>query len=484
MRIVTTVCFLFFTAVAATLAGVPDWLVPEAGNANRSNPKLTKGWNGVLLLTYTIEGSDGVAEIRVAASNNDGLEWVEVGSPGNVSLTSMGLQRQPTTVGTKEGAMHTAWESFNPISSRVGVYHTFSTDGGTTWASPKVAYEDPFGGNQTFASIAAGPDGRVFITYLSRDLLTDNNRVMLVSTTDNGTTWTGPVRVDRFTEGGACDCCVQNVAVSSEGQVAVSFRSNINNRRDIWVSRSDDTAETFSSPILIQDQVWTIFGCPSSGPTLEYDAQGDLHFSWRDERDAAQKSIVYYARLNNGETIVSQNVKLSDFAKVGEYSDVSVDPSGMLVQVIYETSDGLFVSQSNDGGASFRSTNIVDADMPQGASAHAVWTPTQGHVSTWQSMRGETFDVRLRNEITSSVQSLIGSSARVWTSNGSLAIEQPTAGAIVIRFIDMQGRQLGTTTTGASNNIQRVELPNVNGPIGTLISTQAGQPVWSGVVFR
>ena len=475
------ICVLMLALCAGTVgASVPDWLLPDKGDTERAYPKITRGIDGTLVLTYVAIVGDS-ATVIVSTSSDDGSTWVSAGSPGRVAKSTLGLQRQPNTVRDNNGVMHCSWEALRPLASRLGIYHTVSTDNGATWSTPKVAFEDPFGGNQTFTSTAVGPDGAVYITYLSRDLLTDENKVMLVKSTDNGTTWTAPIRVDRFPLGGACDCCIQNIAVSNEGEVAVGFRSNLENRRDIWVSRSTDDGATFGDPILVQDQQWTIFGCPSSGPSLEYDAQGNLHFSWRDERDAREKSIVYYTRLNKGESMVAPNVALSEFADVGEYSDVSVDPTGMLVQVIYETSDGLFASQSIDGGKTFGTTELVDAEMGQAASAFATWTPTNGHVSAWQSPRdGGLFDVRLRNQVPSSVRPAREYSTQVTFADGQLIVRDADVDLVHVRMVDMQGRLITSQTLHGTHTMT---LPQHRGVAAVQISDQFGRDVWRGVVL-
>ena len=355
-------------------------------------------------MTYVINKGT-LADIYVSRSTDDGLTWLDAGKPGSVRFNTIGLQRQPSTTAASDGSLVSIWEGVIPDKSQLGIYFARSADKGLTWTAPALVAENGLGFNQDFSSIAAGPDGNVYVTYLSFDAQGGDGRthVFLSKSVDNGATWNAPTRVDSFEVGGSCECCIQNVAVGPSGEIAIAFRSNVNDVRDIYIVRSADEAKSFGKPIKIQDEEWNIFGCPSTGPSLVFDATGTIHITWRDARDNVDRNVAYYSQLDVDGTAGTPNIDLStSVANEGEYPSVCTSPDGQEIVIIMETSRGLYQTTSFDGGKTFTPKEL-DHTVVRSSSAHAVWTQTQGPVLCWRSDRDGKADVRLANGIVSSV---------------------------------------------------------------------------------
>ena len=56
----------------------------------------------------------------------------------------------------------------------------------------------------------------------------------------------------------------------------IAFRNNDNNLRDIWLTRSTDGGDSFSSAFDVDETDWIVSACPSNGP----------HFAIVDDEDA------------------------------------------------------------------------------------------------------------------------------------------------------------------------------------------------------
>lgn len=136
-----------------------------------------------------------------------------------------------------------------------------STDGGATWGDAvRVATvqpwppSDPDSGAEVRAipliSLAAGPDGTVYVAYNERpgrDVF-DQGFVRVVRSTDGGASWGAPVTVAQV--GG--QTFLPSLAVAGDGTVGVLWDDTRNDRRgdreftgDVWLARSADRGATW-----------------------------------------------------------------------------------------------------------------------------------------------------------------------------------------------------------------------------------------------
>lgn len=390
---------LLITAFSMSVAPVQalaqadkDFIFPKS-TVSRQFPKVTRNYNGLMVVTY-VELKGNVTTVLVSTSADSGKTWSHPTSPGTVKYGNIGLQRQPYTVADNVGTLHCIWEN-NPVGGNLLIYCSRSADNGKTWSEAKPAYVPKSGGHD-FSSIAADDDGNVYITFLAYDeQFSDGSKhVFLVRSTDRGETWGSLTKVDRFVAGGSCECCMQNVTVSKSGEVAVAFRSNISNRRDVYVSKSYDNGKTFADPILIQDEKWMINACPSTGPSLVYDATGNLHIAWRDSRNSVGRDVAYYAMLPAGSTTTPKNVSLSgDFSQGAEYPVPAVldtDPNN--VMVVFESTLGVAYGFSSDGGKTFEIKKL-DESVVRSSGAAVVFVNKQQPYIMWQTERDGVFDI-------------------------------------------------------------------------------------------
>ena len=229
----------------------------------------------------------------------------------------------------------------------------------------------------------------------------------------------------------------------------VAFRSNLDHQRDIYLATSTDDGQTFLPPYLLQNGTWTIFGCPSTGPKIRFDANGEVHAVWRDTRDDVRKALSYYARYQPGTRVIPRNVDITTpVASRSEYGDIAVSPSGDSICVVLETTRGLQILRSNDGGQTFRS-HIVDPFALQAVWAHVVWTDEGEPLAVWQSTRGEYFDIRISRDQVTSVEEVVtgkglttARTADGWVLNGEL----PPGADGSVQVFDLRGRNVGTAT--------------------------------------
>lgn len=379
-----------------------DWLFGEDGA--RSFPRLRPGAGDVIVLTYCVVRGQQT-DVYVTYSNDGGSSWSDKSLATTVRSGTIGLQRQPQAVLDNEGILHLAFEDLRAGASSIDAWYCRSTDLGVSWSEPRrlgaPSYRD-------FVSIAADSAGHVYVSYLGNapSGLPTEARVQVFVSSDRGMTWIEPVVVDNIPGGIACECCQQSVDVSPDGTVAIAYRANVSNVRDIHLVRSTDFGQTWQPAVKIQSGPWNINGCPSTGPKIAHDLTGATHVVWRDARDSVGRNVVWYAKLPANTTEVPQNIDLSSArAENADYPDLAVTADGKTVFVVFESGTGLQSAVSFNSGETF-TLRTLDEFVRSNAWASAVLRQTGGQpFSVWQATRDGRYDLRYDDGTSMSVQS-------------------------------------------------------------------------------
>ena len=325
-------------------AGTP--VFSQVAALGRVLPKLTTAPDGRIVLTFA-EREGTKAKYFVSVSDNKGITF---STPKQVVLADFGaaiLQRQPYVVMDGNGVMHVLVEKMI-VGGGNALHHQSSTDLGATWSMPVRISAEPPARPQDFATIAIDKQNNLYVSFISvlATMPDSYTHIFLVRSTDGGLTWSKEERVDRFTLGGCCECCNQNVIIANNGDVVVAFRSNIANRRDVHIARSTNNGVTFSTPVLIQSESWMIGGCPGTGPSIACDSRSTLHITWRDARNASSPGSCFYAALPSGSMNTPMNMLInSPIGADGEYPIVATSTSGDSVGIVWHGTNGVFFAQ-------------------------------------------------------------------------------------------------------------------------------------------
>lgn len=378
-----------------------DWLFGEDGA--RSFPRLRPGAGDVIVLTYCVVRGQQT-DVYVTYSNDGGSSWSDKSLATTVRSGTIGLQRQPQTILDNQGILHLAFEDFRSGSTSIDAWYCRSTDMGATWSEPQRLGSPSY---RDFISIAADSAGHVYVSYLGNALMgvPTEARVQVFVSSDRGLTWNTPVVVDNIPGGIACECCQQSVDVAPDGTVAIAYRANVSNVRDIHLVRSTDFGQTWQPAIKIQSGPWNINGCPSTGPKIAHDLTGATHVVWRDARDSVGRNVVWYAKLPANTTEIPQNIDLSSArAESADYPDLAITADGETVVVVFESGTGLQSAVSLNSGETF-TLRTLDEFVRSNAWASTVLRQTGGQpFSVWQATRDGRFDLRYDDGTVMSVQ--------------------------------------------------------------------------------
>ncbi|HLP28842.1 MAG TPA: sialidase family protein [Candidatus Didemnitutus sp.] len=377
---------------------------------SRQNTMITISPSGDAVVSFVTPLHSGY-RIGMAISSDAGGAWREIDSISYMRASMVGLQRRPTIVKSDDGSLVCTYEDQKVGDLMPRVYVTRCVSEGAPWTTPLAVVRGFQADMQDFASMASDGRGRLAIAFISADNMSSGRHLYVVTSSDYGVNWSDPVRANTQSpnwEGNACECCMTSIAYSSTGILGVAFRANRNDVRDVHVAFSRDNGATFESPILIQDGKWTIAGCPSTGPNLKFDNQDTAHISWRDYRDAVLRPVVYYAKCAVGSLITPRNVDLStSVSDDADYPSVSVSPDGKIVTVIHESSNGVRIAVSRDGGETFDS-RVVDPFIKRNASCYTVEIPNGTSMAIWTSINDGRFDVAMTVGAVTSVSSQSG----------------------------------------------------------------------------
>jgi hypothetical protein len=368
--------------IAETGAQVAPRIESKAGRVYAAYIRLKQLSNGDIMFR-----SRGAGEQMFSSA-------VAVTNTGKINAT---LQRGPEFVVTPDGTIHMVW-----MEARVGtnpdIYYSRGTENGTKWSAPVDISVDQQRATQDFPSIAADSAGNIFVAWIdNRDLIDgklENDQIYTTRSTDGGTNWSAPKRAsfNPGDVGGSCECCRTSIAATPDGDVLITYRVNMDNRRDIFVSRSRDMGVTFQTAIRVQTKPWMIMACPATGPMTALDKKGNLHIVYRSA--ASGEGFVYYNLLMHNASQTFVEMKLSSTGSANN-ADIAVSENGAL-SAVYESGSNVVERRSYDGGNSW--TQEIPIDEVTSTKAYPTTTvdhATSKVLTVWQDDRRDKNDVML-----------------------------------------------------------------------------------------
>ena len=131
-------------------------------------------------------------------------------------------------------------------------------------------------------SIAAGDRGSVVATFLAGKIYTMASR-------DGGATFSEPAEPDASWN--PCKCCTTSIAYGTDGKLALLYREETDNERDIWLSLLDPSGNGKASHTRISITPWKIAACPMTYFTVVPNAKGYIA-AW------PTKGQIYFAQID------------------------------------------------------------------------------------------------------------------------------------------------------------------------------------------
>lgn len=355
----------------------------SSGDADAAEPAIAASPDGSSYVVWVKHAPNKQSDVMIARFTEDGQ-----------------MQSSPVRVNTQPGTA-TAWRGDPPTvavapdltvfvgwTARVegasghatNIYLSSSRDEGQTFSAPVKVNDDAKPAVHGMHSLAIGKDGRVYVAWLDerniipmKDMKMDpktsghhmesNREVFFASSTDGGRTFTTNQQIASE----VCPCCKTALASGQEGSVYLSWRQVLpGDFRHIAVASSADGGKTFSKHVIVSDDQWMIKGCPVSGAALATGTDGRLRVLWYAGAENTQQGIYWSESQDGGKSFSPRELLASGFA---QGTPALVSDGQDLPAAIWESSaNGTSeVHVANLGKADERLGNLVIAgggDLP------------------------------------------------------------------------------------------------------------------------
>ena len=288
--------------------------------------------------------------VRLAAST-DGGKTFGLNTVGEVGSLALGMRRGPRVAATGDSVVVTAIGGKEGKGRDGDVLAWRSGDGGKTWAGPIRVNAVEGSAREGLHGMAAGPEGRVFCTWL--DLRSKKTEIYGALSNDGGATWEPDGLVYRSPEGSVCECCHPSAAFGPDGTLHVMWRNSLKGARDLYLSSSSDGGKTFRPAEKLGQGTWPLKACPMDGGAVAAGPEGRVETVWM------RAGAMFAAKPGEAERSLGRGVQgWTAFAAEGPFSVWLEKRPGRLLALLPESSSAQVLTE--------RANDPVVASSPNG----------------------------------------------------------------------------------------------------------------------
>jgi len=145
------------------------------------------------------------------------------------------------------------------------IYLVRSYNGGITFSSP-LQVDNIADSISRFPTVTTDATGNPIVAFMKFNKSFSESRWVVTKSIDYGDTFSVDVKASGWGNSGeVCDCCPGGI-VSDGNKTAMLYRDNNKNIRDTWMGVSTDYSASFSNGFNIDNNIWNLNACPSTGP--------------------------------------------------------------------------------------------------------------------------------------------------------------------------------------------------------------------------
>jgi len=247
--------------------------LPVPAGENTLGPYLAAEPGGPVVLSWMYREDTG-ATLRFSSLGDDG--WQSANDVVTDARMFVNWADLPSVRRLDNDLWVAHWLSKSADSTYAyDVLLAYSPDQGRSWQEAIRPHTDGTPTEHGFVSMQAQGDSTALLWL-------DGRKTAIEPTADpTATSMTlraavvspdGKISDEQLVDDIVCDCCQTDVAISSDGPIAVYRNRTAGEIRDIYITRH--TGDGWEPGVPIANDGWKIAGCPVNGPSI--DADGDL----------------------------------------------------------------------------------------------------------------------------------------------------------------------------------------------------------------
>jgi hypothetical protein len=294
--------------------------------------------------------------VYVARYSNHGAEYdqtvlVKRGTPSGLFQAGLFQDKINLTVDQSDSAhagnVYVAWSQYNAFAPTNAVLFSRSTDRGDTWSRAfRVTPQEH--GTASFADLAVGPDGTVYLTYLTYPSSSRPTAdVWLLTSTDGGISFGEPIRVS-------------SIELFDSNQFA----------------GTTGTVDCGDGPFACESGF--TFSRFFSNSAVAADDDG-VHVVWASELASGQNKVFVRNSADGGATWDGDPTTLDGVATGHQWFPDIASADGTITVILYDSrSDSAYAPDRPPGNTAegVNSGDVVQAFIAQSSDSGATWTET------------------------------------------------------------------------------------------------------------
>ncbi len=388
-------------AVAAIGPAVAPGTVEFVRPGGSGEPHLSVAPDGTTLLTWFEPAGDHRQALRVA-SRADG-RWSEPRTVRESEAFFVNWADFPSSVRMRDGTIAVHW--LEKVDEAPYAYHvmvSLSGDEGETWSDPVRVHDDDSPTEHGFVSMVPWEDGAAIVWLDGRGMRSETPPVP-------GGAHAGPrgsmsVRFRTLAADGTmgpevlldprtCECCQTSLAITAEGLLAAYRDRSPEEVRDIATVRG--LGETWSEPVAVSRDGWTIHGCPVNGPQLSA-AGREVAIAWY--TGVGGEPQVYAAFSSDGGASFGDRIRVDRGLPLGRVDIERLDDGSAIVTWLDASGDAARVLARRIGPDGDRGEILSVAETSGSrASGFPRLARTGGELLVAWTLPGEDGGVRVRS---------------------------------------------------------------------------------------
>lgn len=333
--------------------------------------------------------SSGSGDVFVATSRNAGQSFaapVRVNAVAGEARLS-GEIAPRVSLSKRSGADPIVMVTYNAKDNGTQIKTTRSLDGGRTFVPPTSLQQKGAAGDRGWLASTVDDRGRLHAIWLDhRGMAAAGDHAMHKSEDDgvamaqkSGLYYATADGVERELFKGVCYCCKTAMATGPKGEIYAAWRHVFaGNMRDMAFTASRDGGRTFSPLTRVNQDGWSIAGCPDDGPAMAVDAQGAVHLVWPTVKD--EQGVILYAVSTDGKSFSAPTRVPTLGGAKPSHPQIAIDRAGRINVAWDESQNGVRRAAVRWIGSSTPPAVLGDAtSYPVMAATNA------GMVTAWTS---------------------------------------------------------------------------------------------------